>query len=101
MKILLVCQHYYPEPFRVTRIAENLVKDGNEVTVLTGIPNYPEGHYYPGYSKKENREQTINGVHIIRAFEHPRKKGGPSSRLELLLFPFSRVASCKEVKRTF
>lgn len=101
MKILLVCQHYYPEPFRVTRIAENLVKDGNEVTVLTGIPNYPEGHYYPGYSKKENREQTINGVHIIRAFEHPRKKGVLHRVWNYYSFPFHGSRIAKKLKERF
>ncbi len=101
MKILLVCQHYYPEPFRVTRIAENLVKDGNEVTVLTGIPNYPEGHYYPGYSKKENREQTINGVHIIRAFEHPRKKGVIHRIWNYYSFPFHGSRIAKKLKERF
>lgn len=101
MKILLVCQHYYPEPFRVTRIAENLVKDGNEVTVLTGIPNYPEGQYYPGYSKKENREQTINGVHIIRAFEHPRKKGVLHRVWNYYSFPFHGSRIAKKLKERF
>lgn len=101
MKILLVCQHYYPEPFRVTRIAENLVKDGNEVTVLTGIPNYPEGQYYPGYSKKENREQTINGVHIIRAFEHPRKKGVIHRVWNYYSFPFHGSRIAKRLKERF
>lgn len=101
MKILLVCQHYYPEPFRVTRIAENLVKDGNDVTVLTGIPNYPEGQYYPGYSKKENREQTINGVHIIRAFEHPRKKGVLHRVWNYYSFPFHGSRIAKKLKERF
>lgn len=101
MKILLVCQHYYPEPFRATRIAENLVKDGNEVTVLTGIPNYPEGYYYPGYSKKENREQTINGVHIIRALEHPRKKGVLHRVWNYYSFPFHGSRVAKKLKERF
>ncbi len=101
MKILLVCQHYYPEPFRVTRIAENLVKDGNEVTVLTGIPNYPEGHYYPGYSKKENREQVINGVHIIRALEHPRKKGALHRVWNYYSFSFHGSRVAKKLKERF
>ncbi len=74
MKILVVSQHYYPEPFRVTRITESLVSRGHEVTVLTGIPNYPEGVFYPGYSYKQRRRETINGVNVIRVREHPRKK---------------------------
>lgn len=75
MKILIVSQHYYPESFRVTSLAESLVKRGHDVTVLTGIPNYPKGEYYPGYSKKTHRDETLNGVHIIRASESPRKTG--------------------------
>ena len=47
MKILVVCQHYYPEPFRLSDICEELVKQGNEVTVLTDIPNYPMGVVSP------------------------------------------------------
>ena len=35
MKILVVCQYYYPEPFRISDICEELVKLGNEVTVVT------------------------------------------------------------------
>lgn len=101
MKILIVSQHYYPEPFRITRIAENLAKDGNEVTVLTGIPNYPEGYYYPGYSKKENREQTINGVHIIRVLEHPRKKGVLHRVWNYYSFPFHGSLVAKKLKERF
>ena len=55
MKILVVCQYYYPEPFRISDICEELVKNGNEVTVLTGIPNYPEGIIYEGYGIGDKR----------------------------------------------
>ena len=36
VKILLVAQHYFPDPFSVTTVAESLVKRGHDVTVLTG-----------------------------------------------------------------
>lgn len=67
MKILIVTQYYWPENSRVTDIAESLHKEGNEVTVLTGLPNYPQGYIYEGYKKGENRIQEHNGVHIVRA----------------------------------
>ena len=101
MKILLVCRHYYPEPFRVTKIAEDLVRRGFEVTVLTGIPNYPEGEYYPGYSKHENRKQTINGVEIIRAYELPRKKGVVHRVLNYYSFSFFGSRLAKKLPGTF
>ena len=49
MKILVICQYYYPEPLRITDICEELAKAGNDVTVVTGTPNYPMGYIYPGY----------------------------------------------------
>ena len=67
MKILLITQYYWPENSRVTDIAESLQKENNEVTVLTGLPNYPQGYIYEGYRKGGNRIQVHNGVHIIRA----------------------------------
>ena len=64
---MLITQYYWPENSRVTDIAESLKKEGNEVTVLTGLPNYPQGYIYEGYRKGENRVQEHNDVHIIRA----------------------------------
>ncbi|RFU93814.1 glycosyltransferase WbuB [Sphaerochaeta halotolerans] len=74
MKILCVCQYYYPENFQVTPICEQLVADGYEVTVLTGLPNYPTG-IIPDDYKKSNRDETINGVHVVRCKEIGRKNG--------------------------
>lgn len=67
MKILVITQYYWPENSRVTDIAESLQKEGNEVTVLTGLPNYPQGYIYDGYRKGENRIQEHNGVCVVRA----------------------------------
>lgn len=76
MKILFVCQHYWPEPFNSTDVCETLVQRGHEVTVLTGLPNtgMPNGDI-PDEYLKGNREETRNGVKIIRASLHPRKTG--------------------------
>lgn len=49
MKILIVSQHYFPDPFSITTIAEYLVKKGHDVTVLTGKPNYGYYRIVPGY----------------------------------------------------
>ena len=49
MKILVVCQFYYPENFVVTNIAEELVRKGHKVDVLTGKPNYGYGYILPEY----------------------------------------------------
>lgn len=64
--ILIVSQYFYPEQFRINDIAAEWVKRGHRVTVLTGIPNYPEGKFYPGYGWHKKRKETWNGVEIIR-----------------------------------
>ena len=69
MKILVVCQYYYPEPFRITDICETLVQKGHQVTVLTGLPNYPEGRVLDEYRYGKKKKETLNGVNIIRNFE--------------------------------
>lgn len=66
MKILVVCQHFYPEQFRVNDICYELAKKGNEVTVLTGLPNYPTGKVLKEYKYFRNRKQVVNGVSIVR-----------------------------------
>lgn len=75
LKILFVCQHYWPEQFQTTDICEELVRRGHEVTALVGIPNYPTGVIPDEYRNGKNREQEQNGVHIVRAKEVPRRPG--------------------------
>lgn len=75
MKILVVCQYYYPENFQINTICSDLVQRGHEVTVLTGLPNYPNGIIPEGYKHGNKRDEIIDGVHIIRCFEVGRKKG--------------------------
>lgn len=73
MNILIVTQYYYPEQFQINEIAPELKRRGHDVTVLTGLPNYPQGEIYSGYQNV--REETVEGVNIIRVPIHPRKSG--------------------------
>ena len=75
MKILVICQYYFPEPFRVSDICEELVKRGHQVTVVTGTPNYPMGEIYEGYENGKKKNETINGVRVHRCFTIGRKGG--------------------------
>lgn len=73
MKILVISQYYYPEQFRINDICEELRKKGHDITVLSGIPNYPEGKIYSGY---ENRfRECHNGINIYRCNNRPRYSG--------------------------
>ena len=64
--VLVITQYFYPEQFRINDICFELVKRGYKVTVLTGIPNYPEGKFFNGYGLRKKRRETINGVDVIR-----------------------------------
>lgn len=89
MKILVVCQYYYPEPFRITDICESLVDRGHDVTVLTGLPNYPEGEIIQEYRYGNKREELLNGVKVIRCYEIGRGK----NKMKLFLNYFSYAIS--------
>lgn len=75
MKVLVICQHYWPENFRVTEICEALVERGHQVTALVGLPNYPTGVIPAEYKHLRNRRQMRNGVQIRRCFEIGRRPG--------------------------
>lgn len=74
-KILVICQYYKPEPFRISNICEEMVRRGHEVQVITGYPNYPEGIIYYGYGKGKHIDEVINGVKVHRCFTIPRETG--------------------------
>ncbi|MBR5540016.1 MAG: glycosyltransferase family 4 protein [Clostridia bacterium] len=101
MKILVVCQYYYPEPFRITDICEELVGLGHDVTVVTGTPNYPMGDIYPGYEHNAHRDESINGVTVHRCPIHPRKTG-PIHRLwNYYSFSFASTRYIKRLDASF
>lgn len=76
-RILVISQYFYPEEFRINDISSEWVKRGYDVTVLTGIPNYPQGKYFKGYGLFRKTHDTYEGVDVRRIPLVPRgKKGG-------------------------
>lgn len=89
MKILLVSQYFWPETFRVNDLAQELLMRGNDVTVLTGKPNYPQGNIYNGYSFWGYKKEDYKGIKVIRVPLLPRGKGtGGRLVLNYLSFVF-------------
>lgn len=64
--ILVISQYFYPETFRINDIATEWVQRGYKVTVLTGIPNYPMGKFFDGYSWFKKKHELWNGMEIVR-----------------------------------
>ena len=52
LKILIVSQYFWPENFRINELALEFLKNGHNVTVLTGLPNYPMVKFIKNFENK-------------------------------------------------
>lgn len=101
MKILIITQHYWPEIFRVTDIAESLVDLGHDVTVLCGLPNYPKGYVFEEYKRNKNRIEEHNNVKIVRAKEIGRRKGTIFRLLNYWSYPYFAGKLVRKLEKDF
>ena len=93
MKLAILTQYYPPElgapQARLSELAEGFAAAGHAVTVLTAMPNYPQGAIYPGYGGAWKRERR-GGVNVLRTCLYPTQR---PDRLHRLASYFSFVAS--------
>ena len=82
LRICIFTNHFYPEIFKVNDIAFEFAQKGYEITVITAIPDYPQGKFYDGYSLFKRREEVVGNVRIIRLPIIPRGRG---EKIELVL----------------
>ncbi len=75
MRILVVTQYFWPENFKINSLTLELKNKGHEVTVLTGLPNYPRGSFFAGYSFWKNNNEIWNDIKIFRSKLIPRYSG--------------------------
>ena len=70
MRFLLVTTNYWPEPAGIaiytTDLAELLIAEGHQVTVLTSLPHYPWWKIPSEFSHLSEGESSHNGVSVIR-----------------------------------
>lgn len=92
MHILIVTQYFWPENFRINDITKGFLERGHQVTVLTGVPNYPDGKFFSGYGFFKNRKQDYHDAKVVRVPLLPRGKGG-TIRLLLNYLSFMVFAS--------
>jgi glycosyltransferase involved in cell wall biosynthesis len=85
-----VSQYFWPENFSVNSVVASLLKQGLEVDVLTGKPNYPEGVIYSGYRAWGCKTETWNTAKVYRLPIMPR---GSKSALKLMFNYLSFVMS--------
>jgi colanic acid biosynthesis glycosyl transferase WcaI len=84
IRLLILTQYYPPETgapqARLSVLARCFRQRGHEVTILTGMPNYPSGRIFPGYGGAWMRDEH-DGIPLIRTFLYPTKRPGFVPRL--------------------
>ncbi|HCI14991.1 MAG TPA: glycosyltransferase WbuB [Gallionellaceae bacterium] len=92
MNVLIVSQYFWPENFRINDLVRGLCQRGHSVTVLTGLPNYPEGRFFRGYGFFGKKREDYHGAQVVRVPMLPRGKGS-GARLLLNYLSFAFFAS--------
>ncbi len=72
MHVLIVTQYFWPEDFRINDLALGLKERGHAVEVLTGLPNYPSGSFFPGYGWGGPYRDDFHGIPVWRSPLVPR-----------------------------
>lgn len=79
MRVLFLSQYFPPEvgatQARAHEMVRHLVRCGHEVTVITEVPNHPEGVVHPAYRGRFWTRETWEGIDVIRVWvwTTPRK----------------------------
>ncbi len=72
MRVLLVTQYFPPEigapQARLSALAAIWAADGDDVTVLTGMPNHPTGVLPPRYRYAIRRRERQDGYRVVRTW---------------------------------
>ena len=79
MRILITGINYAPEATGIapytTGLAEHLGERGHQVTVVTGLPSYPQWRVHDGYRGRIAGRETIAGVDVRRRWHYvPREQ---------------------------
>lgn len=93
MRVLILSQWYQPEPIpKPSELAQELQRRGHQVSVLTGLPNYPSGVLYAGYRLRLWQREEIDGIPVVRTFEWPYHDRASRGRiLNYLSFMLSSI----------
>jgi colanic acid biosynthesis glycosyl transferase WcaI len=91
VKILIVSQYFWPENFRINDLVKELISRQHQVTVLTGIPNYPDGRVFKDYCEQPTKFKEFCGAKVIRSPMFSRGKGSFRLILNYLSFVFGSI----------
>lgn len=86
LNVLVVTQYFWPENMRINDLVRDFSEKGHNVTVLTGLPNYPEGRIYEDYSSAPKTFAEYAGAKIVRVPLIPRGKRSITLALNYVSF---------------
>ncbi len=92
-RLLIVTQHFWPENFRINDLVDGFLADGIVVDILCGMPNYPHGEWFDGYTASSPMLEDYHGANLYRCREI-RRKGNTSLRIFLNYISFPLTAAC-------
>ena len=105
MKILIVTQHFPPERGAVRRLfefARYFAQNGHKVTVLTAMPNYPDGIVPEKYRGKMFYYEEMDGVRVYRSWVLPASNSQPKKRMiGFITFLVTSLINSYRVKEDF
>ncbi len=95
MEFLIYTQYYPPEigapQTRLKKVADELLKAGHEVRVVTSMPNYPTGKVFSGYRTKIFCKEMLDGIEVLRCPIFPVKSSGILRMLSYVSFMLSSL----------
>jgi glycosyltransferase involved in cell wall biosynthesis len=86
LRILVVTQYFWPENMRINDVVRDFTEKGHSVTVLTGLPNYPEGKVFEEYEASPRRFNDYFNAKVVRVPMLARGKRSISLILNYLSF---------------
>ncbi len=98
MKIVILTQYFLPEmgapQNRLFDLAKGLMELGWEVSVVTGMPNYPHGKIFESHSGKFTQTDWIENIEVKRYWLYPSNAPTALPRiLSMLSFSMSSLFS--------
>ncbi len=103
MKILFLTDNFFPEvnapASRTYEHAKEWAIKGEDVTVITCAPNFPQGRVYDGYKNSLYSVEYIDGIKVIRVWSYITSNEGFVKRvLDYLSFAFTSFVAGLFVK---
>ncbi|WP_420428678.1 glycosyltransferase family 4 protein [Kordiimonas sp.] len=85
MRILFITDNFPPEvnapASRTFEHCKEWVRLGADVTVITCVPNFPQGKVFPGYRNKLIQKEEMDGIHVVRVWSFIAANAGFTKRI--------------------